>query len=227
MNAMRFFVLNESPTGRDEGARTDISEADDTQRGDVPRCEACGKCLGSLKWLPPYRVELDTWGHEHADLAFVFPDLIVSLRVKRLWEAGTLTGLSGFEPVEVVSVTRHRKLRGDPPPYFRAVVSRSRTAIDLSASGFEWDEAPTCDACRLGGNVKRWKRVVIEEATWTGEDVFFARGLSGSIFVSERFKRWCEVNAVRNAVFIVAEGFARLLPMGSVGGKFRGNRGDA
>jgi hypothetical protein len=205
---MQFFILNQSPTGRDEAARMDVLKAPGSQRGDAPRCEACGKYVGMRQWLPPYRIELDAWGQNFGDVAFVGNDLLVSLRFKQLWERGTLVGLSGFESVEVVNVRRHRNFRGDPPPYFRAIVSRSRTVIDLPASEFEWGEAPTCPACHLGDIIKRWKRVIIDRTTWTGEDVFIARGLPGSTVVSERFKEWCEANAVGNAVFIPAEEYA-------------------
>ena len=41
-----------------------------------------------------------------------------------------------------------------------------------------------------------------------GEDIFIARGLPGTIVVSERFKEWCEANEVRNAVFVPAEEYA-------------------
>jgi len=208
---MQFFVLDRTPTGADEAARTDALAVEGTQFGEAPRCNACGAYVGMRRWLPPYAVELETWGVEFGDLAIksVGTDLLVSEKFKALWECYGLSRLSGFEPVEVVAVKAHLKLRGNLPPYFRAAVSRSQTLVDVTASEFEWDEQPPCQVCRVGKIIKRWKRLVIDEATWTGEDIFVARGLSGSIVVSERFTELCETNGVKNAVFIPAEDFSR------------------
>ena len=202
---MQFFVLKEEPIADVQKASIDVLKADGSRYGDAPRCETCDQYIGMRLWLPPYRVELETWGHEFADLAITGTDMLVSLRFRQAWERSRLVGLSGFDDVEVVTLKRHRKVIGDPPAYFRAVVSRSRTAIDLAASEFEWDKAPTCPTCRLGDNVKRWKRVIVEQDTWTGEDIFIARGLAGTIIVSERFKEFCERKNVKNAALLPAE----------------------
>jgi hypothetical protein len=85
-------------------------------------------------------------------------------------------------------------------------VSRGRTAIDLAASGFEWLEPPTCPECR-SAIIVRWQRVVIEEETWTGDDIFIARGLPGTYVVSERFKGVCDEHHIKNAVFVPAESY--------------------
>ncbi len=141
---------------------------------------------------------------------FVFgagDDLLVSESLVELYRHHSLTGLSGFGPVEVVKVRSRRKKKPDPPPYFRAVVGRGRAAIDLAASGFEWLEAPTCVECR-SANIVRWKRVVIEKNTWTGDDIVIARGLPGTFIVSKNFKDVCANNDVKNAIFLPAESYA-------------------
>jgi hypothetical protein len=51
----------------------------------------------------------------------------------------------------------------------------------------------------------RWKRLVVEAGTWTGEDAFRPRGLSGTILVSPRFKQVCEQHGIKNADFKPAE----------------------
>ncbi len=51
----------------------------------------------------------------------------------------------------------------------------------------------------------RWQRLILEEGTWTGEDVFRPRGLSGQIMVTQRFKDACEQNGITNAFFTPAE----------------------
>jgi hypothetical protein len=202
---MQFYVLDEFPRGP---ADTCMSKVKGYSQGDAARCPKCREYVSLLSWLPPFRVVLKLVGNEFGDLVFgVGDDFLVSQHFRDLYQRHGLSGLSGFEPVEVIKVKSRRKKRPNPPPYFRAVVIRSRTAIDLAASGFEWLEPPTCMECRLG-TIARWKRVVIGEGTWTGDDIFFPRGLSGRIFVSERFKQVCENNHVTNAIFLPAESLA-------------------
>ena len=131
-------------------------------------------------------------------------DILVSLRFKELWENQGLAGLSDFEPVEVVKVTRHRKLVGEPPLYFKAAVVLSQAVVDDVASGVEQEEPPTCPACRLGGGIKCWRAIIIEPGTWDGIDIFRPRW-AGAFLATSRFKDFCEVNEIRNAVFIPAE----------------------
>ena len=83
--------------------------------------------------------------------------------------------------------------------------ARAWTVIVQRASGFEWDEPPTCGECRQGGNIKRWQRLVIDKQTWDGDDIFLARGLAGTIFASQQFKNWCEDNKVTNVSFLPSE----------------------
>lgn len=198
-------MLKQEAIAELQTARTDALKVKDTNYGEAPRCEVCGQYVGLRQWLPPYRLELETWGHVFADLVVIGTDLLISQRVKQAWEQSHLVGLNGFEQVEVVKLKRHRKAIGDPPVYFRAVVTRSQTEIDFAASGFEWGKAPTCPTCRLGDVIKRWNRIVINQQTWNGEDVFIARGLPGEIIASERFKEFCEHNNVTNVALVSAE----------------------
>jgi hypothetical protein len=156
--------------------------------------------------LAPFSVELHTWGDEFGDLALksVGTDLLVSARFKALWEREGLVGLSGFEPVEVVKVKRRRKLPGKPPRYFKAAVVRSQAVVDEVASDVELEEPATCPVCQLGSGIKRWKAIIIKAGTWSGEDIFLPRWV-GDLVVTNRFKDFCEANAVKNAVFIPAE----------------------
>jgi hypothetical protein len=74
------------------------------------------------------------------------------------------------------------------------------------ASGVVRDGEPACEECRIGGITKRISRVVLE-ADWSGEDVFFARGLPGTILVSERFKLLCDHGGLANCALVAAEDF--------------------
>ena len=115
------------------------------------------------------------WGSKFGDVAFASSsELLVSRRFRQLWEESGLVGLGEFEPVEIVKVVPHRgPLVGEVPVYFKATVCRSQAAIDLVASGFEFDTPPQCSFCLLG-SVRRWKRIVIGVDTWSGEDMFCA-----------------------------------------------------
>jgi len=202
----QFYVLVDGPNW-DNAADTDALKADGTNRGEAPRCPACCKYTGMRSWLPPYRVELETWGSEFGDLAFLGggDDILVSLRFKQLWNKHRLVGLSGFEPVKVLNVTRNRKIQGDPPAYFKAAVVASQAIVDFEASGYEWLKGPpTCSVCRIGDGVKRWKGTVVDPATWRGEDIFVPRATADFV-TSERFKDFCEANAIKNAVLVPAE----------------------
>jgi hypothetical protein len=155
-------------------------------------------------------VKLETWGKRFGDLVFFGggPDILVSERFGRLFDGAKLVGLAGFEPVEVVSAKRYRKLKGDPPHYLRAQVLRGQTDVDYMASGFEFREPPTCPACQMGVIMKRRSGIVIKPDSWQGEDIFMPRG-SGEILVAPRFKEFCEAHDIANAIFAPAETYGR------------------
>ena len=59
--------------------------------------------------------------------------------------------------------------------------------------------------CRLGSDIRRWQKIIIDEATWQGEDIFIARGLPGTLITSDRFKKFCEDNDISNAILVPAD----------------------
>lgn len=203
---MQFFCLNSLYSrGIDDSALTDCVVVDTSGSGEAKRCTECGKYLTMLQWLPPYQVELETWGQEYGDVVNCIgaDDFLVSERFRTLYEESGLVGLSGFQPVEVVSERRRGPIvKASRPAYFRAVVCRSVTTIDQAASGIEWAEAPTCQTCLIGEVMKRWKRVVVDQTTWSEEDIFFPRGKPGEIVASSRFAKWCSHHQFRNVVLI-------------------------
>ena len=207
---MEFFVLNPRPKGKHECARTDFLQEEGFNVGEAPECQLCGTTTGKLSWLPPYRVELETWGKVFGDFAFfgAAGDFLVSERFKQIYGQEELSGLSEFAPVEIVKVKRYRKPAGNLPRYFKANVVRSGTAVDLAASGYEWSEKPDiCPKCLLPKNdcvFKRRKGIIVRPETWEGDDIFIARGASAFI-TNGRFREVCLANDVRNAVFIPAE----------------------
>ena len=201
---MQFYVLDNQPA-QDSDVRTEFFMAGRTKVGKAPTCPACGVAIGSLPVLPPRRVELELWGRHYSDLAFGGgDDVLVSTRFRDAFLRSGLTGFSGFAPVEVEKViARFRKIPKPTPSYFEAIPGRSRAAVDDRASGLDYEERWTCDECRTGF-MERMRRLVFEPGTWSGEDVFIARGLPGTIITSERFKQLCDREAFTNCVLIPA-----------------------
>jgi hypothetical protein len=157
------------------------------------------------RWLPPYKIELETWGKHYGDVADVGDDLIASERFRRSFESSTIRGFSSFEPVEVVR-TIHR--RGEPrhprPEYYKISVVHSPTSIDQEASGYVWgDPTRVCQTC-LFDTLKRYRCMIVTEATWNGDDIFHPRGGNG-ILVSERFREIFHGSGLHGCEFVPSE----------------------
>ena len=187
-------------------AHTWCVEDESTRRGAAPRCPQCGERVGSPEWLAPYRAELHVEGRVYGDLAFGPGDgsFLASERFRRLWSSSGLTGIAFFGEVEITWISYFGgSVSGVCPRYFRAKTGAT-AAVDAVASGIEWlDGPPTCSWCRLA-RVKGWQRIVVDRATWTGEDVFALRGASG-VVVTNRFAEWCLRFQIRNAPTVPAE----------------------
>lgn len=200
---MQFYALERFPRG---DADTCYRKEDGYSVGDVASCPVCGATVSMLTWLPPFRVDLELHGKEFGDIAFApgADDFLVTQKFRDVYFDHKLSGLSGFDLVEVLGIKSRRKELPTPPAYFRVSVSYGGPALDLMASGFQWHEPPKCIFCREASTI-RWRRLVLEEGTWSGEDAFCPRGLSGIDMVSQRFKDVCEQNGITNAFFTPAE----------------------
>ena len=193
----------EDHSGKVGEATTDFLPGDPHNTSDAPRCEVCGRYVGLLRWEPPYRVELETWGSRYGDMAYgVGEAFLVSDRFKLLWEKEKLVGLEGFKPAEIVKVKRRgKRIKEAPPGYWVVWPVRSRVAVDQVKSGFEWERPPTCDVCREG-NMRGYDRIVLEGEP--EENIFYPRGL-GVVLVDERFKEFCEEHGITNCILTPAE----------------------
>jgi hypothetical protein len=206
---MNFYVLEQPrpDTPEDRLGGSDAIKEEGFNTGEALRCRQCNRFLTMLRWLPPYRIELETWGQEYGDVVRIADEMIVSERFVHLFQGSGLKGLSEFEPVEVFKVKRRRGKPKQPMPlYFTTTVTRSPTTVDQKASGYVWgDESSVCPVC-LWDDLKRFKRIVIKEDTWNGDDIFFPRG-GTRLLVSERFKTLCKQHALRGMVFSPAESY--------------------
>ncbi len=200
---MQFYALNKYPRG---DADTCAAKPHDAELGDAELCPACGGPVSSLRWLPPFRVDLELYGKQFGDFAFLSGgnDFLVSQKFREVYFSLGLSGLTGFDLVDVRRVKGRKRTKLVPPAYFRVCPTRGEPAMDQVASGCEWIKPPTCPVCR-SGVIMRWRRIVVEEGTWTGEDAFRLRGLGGTVMVTQRFKDACEQNGITNAYFTPAE----------------------
>ncbi len=205
---MRFYVIKERQ--KETRCDTEFAYLKTHPRGDAPCCPVCGGYTGMLTALPPYNIELELWDTGYGDIAFGPGNhILVSARFKILWEEHGLKELDSFAPVSVKKIITHIRFEASPPEYYLTSVVQSEAAIDQIRSGFEWEpgEEPTCGLCRLG-SIKRWKRIVLEPNTWSGEDVFRPRGLSGTIMVDQRFKEFVDQFKITNCCLIPADEYA-------------------
>jgi hypothetical protein len=200
---MRFYLLRkaDADTPTDRLAGTNALKEEGFATGEALRCPNCNRFLTMLRWLPPYRVKLETWGKEYGDFADVGDEMIVSERFAQAFRATGLKGLSVFEAIEVLRVVHHRGPPRQPlPRYFKATVTLSSTTVDQRASGYVWtDESKVCPVC-LFDELKFLRRIVIKQDTWNGDDIFFPRG-GTRLMVSERFKSFCEKHGLSGAAF--------------------------
>jgi hypothetical protein len=201
----RFFVLEADVWGPDD---TQFDTVEPESLGKAPRCPQCGDPIGMKEWLPPYRIKVELYGKDPGDFVDG-PDgnsFLISERMAEAFRTEGLTGLLGFDPVEVVSVRRKRK--GHKPaavPHYLAVTPCfGRGAVDEARSRIRRSEAVTCPECRSAG-VDSVHGFALEPGTWQGEDVFRPRGKQGSILVSDRFSVFVKQHGFTNMKLIPTE----------------------
>ncbi|MCP3063719.1 hypothetical protein LXT21_33590 [Myxococcus sp. K38C18041901] len=190
--APAFFVLTSQ---RGSPHDTELSTVEDQERGDAPTCPACGGFIGMRTWRAPHRVELKLLGDAPGDFipsSGVGSDVIISERFADAFRAAGLTGLKGFEPVEVLRVRPAKgasKGKDTPLPRYLAVTATFGSArVDEAHSHILRPGPFTCDTCRAVGT-DGINGFTLEPESWNGDDVFEPRGLPGVRVVSERFAR--------------------------------------
>jgi len=199
---MDFYVVKQSPKGELERYRTDFFYDDSVRTSDATKCTQCGNFVSMLPALPPFVVHLETWGDDFGDVAFGASDVLVSAHFKDAYQFSNLNGLSQFESVSIASHKNYGAKPGTTPKYSRASPRKNATQIDVKASDVEWEKGrePTCNVC-LGGIIRRWRRIIVDESTWNGDDIFYAYGIPGVLIVSKRFVEWSRPYGFRNLIF--------------------------
>ena len=157
-----------------------------------------------LPWQPPYRAKLSSRKYPDFLWGSGF-DLIVSGRFKQLYEAANLSGIRQFSgPVEIVKVGRLPAFEVTPPPpeYYNIDIQHGAASLDDRASG-AIRGVVLCPYCRP--DTDGVKRVILEEGSWNGADLFYAYGLLGVILTSERFRLLVVENSLSNAELVPAD----------------------
>lgn len=167
-------------------ADTSYSLVEKTELADAPICEQCGAFVGSMQSQPPFTLELERSGDTWAGFIRGAGDsALVSQRLATSFSASGLTGFVDFEQTTIKSIKPRRAARS-VPNYLHVKVIRDSALVDDIASGISRGRLPECIGC-LSYSVKTADRIVITPNTWSGADVFFARGLPGMILASQRY----------------------------------------
>lgn len=206
---MGFCVLK--PDGGLFGTRWAYGEiVEPSATGPADRCPVCGAPVGRLRWLPPHRLKLSSsrsekWGDLVWGAGFT---LVVSARFKAIYEAENMEGISRFYPPATIVRAGSKtidSLSKRPPVYHLVEITWNGANLDDQASG-AIRKRSSCGFHR--GSVRSVERVMLEVDSWTGADIFGARGLSGVVLVSERFRQVVDTYQVTGGLLIPAERYA-------------------
>lgn len=208
----RFYVLEPEEGIRFGTKWAYAEEIDPVNLGDADVCPVCGLVISLMRWLPPYRVKLSSakpakWG----DFLWVGGTVIaVSERLKDIFTKEGLRGLESFEgPLEIIRYGTRKT--GDfpipPPKYFVVKIPWGRANQDDAASEVteRYDGETKCVYCRTGMKAKAQKRIIIDEQSWDGSDIFKPRGAPVQCVVSERFKHVIDRWKISNTWLIPTE----------------------
>jgi hypothetical protein len=186
-------------------------QVDPVLRAEGNKCPVCGGPVGGRRWLPPHRVKLSSakpekWGDFVWGAGF---ELMVSARFKKAYDTEGLTGVFFHVPAEIVRVGRRKT--GDIPPslptyHLVEVMWNGANLDDMASAIIRKSQGTECKFCRSAPI--SFERVVLDPTSWTGADIFQARGLYGDIVVTQRFKRTVENHEMRNVWLIPVQKYA-------------------
>ena len=214
---MNFYILKETNYKTDK----DFADTECLRAGGMsslgkgaPVCPQCGKFVGGMIWIPPYKIELVMYTNQFGNVIDKGEELVVDEYFKSCFEKTDLTGIEFLGEAEITKFTCRWKAKkrqlGTPPQYYVARIKYGCAAIDHNKSGSVFDDGcePTCDYCRTG-IIRRYPRIVIDESTWDGTDIFLARGKGSTITTSQRFKDWWDSCNFNNCKVVPSEEFRR------------------
>lgn len=191
---MQFFVLKIGMFGQYKFAWYETPKA--TYSDDCFRCPKCGRPVSLLRWQPPYEVVLKQ-PRRVGDFVRGAGgcDFLTSVHFLTLCEEEQFSGIEEVLPIIVTRMGTTKAANSlERPRLFGLNLVHSLTQLKYEEMGIVWGSPPKPDYCRLcgpggggiGGWWKRRERVVVDEATWSGHDIFFAINGPGTILLSER-----------------------------------------
>lgn len=170
----------------------------DAAYGDAPRCPSCGTFIAAKPWLPPYRVRL-VKGMKSAAPADVLsgPGIGSFLASQRFVDEFGRAKLKGIERWEPVEIEGYNDYDGDlllspsaPGRLFELAI------LPVPTTRARWDDMHPvfkgdvigCDLCgRRGRVLDSYQGVVVDEASWTGADIFALTHYGSALVVTEAF----------------------------------------
>lgn len=205
---MDFYVLQ--PDGMMFGTKWAYGELiKPVSFGEAPMCPVChSRPVASRAWLEPRKIRLSSskpakWGDLVWGAGFAF---LVSGKMKHAYLQYKLTGIETFlPPVEIYQAGKKAPhALPDLPLYYPVQIELLGANInDIESEVLR--NPHHCHYCR--GDVISIKKVVVNEASWHGSDIFVARGLYGVILISDKFKKIVEMEGLTNIHLIPATEF--------------------
>jgi hypothetical protein len=134
----------------------------------------------------------------------------VSARFREIYERESLQGIESFSgPIEIVRYGA--KKVGDfpvhPPEYYviRAPWGGANQDDVASSVTHRRPEIITCQYCRVGAGKRKQPRIVLDDASWDGSDIFRPRGAPVVYMASSRFHDICDQYKITNVWLIPSE----------------------
>lgn len=151
--------------------------------GDTMKCPVCGAPLTMRCWLPPWKVSIT--GSRYPDYIpfFAGHGLVITQRVKDIYTENALTGISSFNPLEVVNA------EPSCPQYYDAIVDFQEADINYRKSKFKSHRTKhRCALCNPKGIFwQSIKGLVFQKGFEPKSDVFHIYGYGHGVFFSEKF----------------------------------------
>jgi hypothetical protein len=200
---MIFYGLHRPKTDLSEGPWIECYSTNGTGDFLVNPCPVCGRG-GKFPWAKPLVAELVLVGKSNGWPDIGIDDILLSGRAKEALEPLAWPEGTEFESVQIGKAKPAlAALISKPTDFWYCVVPRTNTAIDEKKSGIVWNGEFEYRVC-CGGGPKRMKSLVIDESTWSGEDIFQLRNLV-QLVVTQRFRERFEAAGLTGAVFRAGE----------------------
>ena len=186
---MQFYVLGDLRTD-DWTYNAHASGIKEKNQGDAPRCPTCGQYIGMLPWLPPYHAEILVYGSKLGDVVNCGGESrLVSNRFRQAWQDEGLRGIEEFSPLARLRI-RPARLGRRPLTYFHVNAQHYGARVDLEHSLIEYHRPMTCNDC-MDADVETVRGFAIDEASWTGEDLFTEGPAAGGCHLARGPCRLC------------------------------------